>query len=238
MTRDESTSPEAPETGPHPFQGPCPGAAPPPPRAGHGQKAGDWRGLALPGGQEAGTDLPRAPATIVPVSPSRTRAPAPLSGSMSGCSISPPPGRSRAKSGGLAGTGAARGAGGRDGPAPGRPQSHLDFISGHLGRPRNHLGPSFFFLAPGNPYAANEGWSIAGRDCYENRRLTTHTYMTEFAEARQGPPGKEMALQGPGGPSESRFMQQVGLLFTSYDMHVSSSSYDMHVSSSSYDMHV
>ncbi len=38
----------------------------------------------------------------------------------------------------------ARGA--RDGSAPqnhlGRPQSHLDFISGHLGRPRNRLGAS------------------------------------------------------------------------------------------------
>jgi hypothetical protein len=28
-------------------------------------------------------------------------------------------------------------------------------------------------VAPGNPYATNEGWSIAGRDCYENRRLTS-----------------------------------------------------------------
>jgi hypothetical protein len=73
---------------------------------------------------------------------------------------------------------------------------------------------------------------------YIHTHTHTHTYMTEFAKARQGPPGKEMALQGPGGPSESRFMQQVGLVFTSYDMHVSSSSYDMHVSSSSYDMHV
>jgi len=41
-----------------------------------------------------------------------------------------------------------------------------------------------------------------------------HTYITEFAKARQGPPGKEMAMQGPGGPSESRFMQQVGHVFT------------------------
>jgi hypothetical protein len=28
-------------------------------------------------------------------------------------------------------------------------------------------------VAPGNPYASNEGWSIAGRDCYEIRRLTS-----------------------------------------------------------------
>jgi hypothetical protein len=41
-----------------------------------------------------------------------------------------------------------------------------------------------------------------------------HTYITEFAKARQGPPGKEMAMQGPGGPSESRFMQQVGHVLT------------------------
>ena len=59
---------------------------------------------------------------------------------------------------------------------------------------------------------------------YINTHTHAHTYMTEFAEGRQGPPGKEMALQGPGGPSESRFIQQVGLVFTSYDMHVSSSS--------------
>jgi hypothetical protein len=28
-------------------------------------------------------------------------------------------------------------------------------------------------VAPGNPYATNEGWSIAGRDCYESRRLAS-----------------------------------------------------------------
>ena len=28
-------------------------------------------------------------------------------------------------------------------------------------------------VAPGNPYAANEGWSIAGRDYYDNRQLTS-----------------------------------------------------------------
>ena len=157
---------------------------------------------------------------------------------MSGCSTTPPPGP---------GTGKKRGTGG-DWRCPGGRRPGRTCPRATSKSPRFHLGPSratsesprtiFFFLDPGNPYAANEGWSIAGRDCYENRRLTTHTYMTEFAEARQGPPGKEMALQGPGGPSESRFMQQVGLVFTSYDMHVSSSSYDMHVSSSSNDMHV
>ena len=49
-----------------------------PPRGGHGQNARDWRGLALPGVQEAGADLPRGPAPLVPAIPSRTRAPAPL----------------------------------------------------------------------------------------------------------------------------------------------------------------
>ena len=28
-------------------------------------------------------------------------------------------------------------------------------------------------VAPGNPYATNEGWSIVGRDCYESRRLAS-----------------------------------------------------------------
>ena len=29
-------------------------------------------------------------------------------------------------------------------------------------------------VAPGNPYATNEGWSIAGRDYYDNRQLTNN----------------------------------------------------------------
>jgi hypothetical protein len=28
-------------------------------------------------------------------------------------------------------------------------------------------------VAPGNPYATNEGWSIVWRDCYESRRQTS-----------------------------------------------------------------
>ena len=60
------------------FQGPCPECSISPPRGRHGQNARDWRGAALPGVQEAGEDLPRGPAPLVPAIPSRTRAPAPL----------------------------------------------------------------------------------------------------------------------------------------------------------------
>ena len=73
------------------FQGPCPEGSTPPPRGGPGQNARDGRGRALPGGQEAGADLPRAPATLGRGKASRTRAPAPLSGSMSGVQCLPPP---------------------------------------------------------------------------------------------------------------------------------------------------
>ncbi len=39
-------------------------------------------------------------------------------------------------------------------------------------------------VAPGNPYAANEGWSIAGRDYYDSRQLmSTHDCLHRVAGA-------------------------------------------------------
>ena len=69
----------------------------PPPGAGHGQNAREWRGLALFGGQDAAGGLPRAPASTLPATPSHARAPAPFSGRVPGVQYQPPRGRSRAK---------------------------------------------------------------------------------------------------------------------------------------------
>ena len=85
------------------FQGPCPEGSTSPPRGGHGQKARDWRGLALPGVQEAGAGLPRAPAPLVPASPSRTRAPAPLFRVHARRAVPPPPGAVTGKTRGTGG---------------------------------------------------------------------------------------------------------------------------------------
>ena len=105
------------------FQGPCPECSIPPPRGGHGQNARDWRGLARPGGQEAGAGLPRAPAPLVPASPSRTRAPAPLFRVHARRAVPPPPGAVTGKKRGTGGdwrcTGGRRP--GRTCPEPPRP---------------------------------------------------------------------------------------------------------------------
>jgi len=74
-----------------------------PPRGRHGQNARDWRGLALPGVQEAGEDLPRGPAPLVPAIPSRTRAPAPLFRVHARSAVSPPPGAVTGKTRGTGG---------------------------------------------------------------------------------------------------------------------------------------
>jgi ribosomal protein S28E/S33 len=36
-----------------------------------------------------------------------------------------------------------------------------------------HIAGNHTVVSPGNAYAANEGWSIAGRECYEGRMLTS-----------------------------------------------------------------
>jgi len=78
-----------------------PGGSISPPWAGHGQKARDWQGLALPGGQEAGAGLSRAPAPLVPASPCRIQYSVSVrarqrrfQGPCPGCIFPPPPGLS------------------------------------------------------------------------------------------------------------------------------------------------
>ena len=63
--------------------------------------------------------LPRAPAPTLPASPSHARALAPFSARVPGVQYHPPSGAGHGQKGeGAAGTGAARGAGGREAPAP------------------------------------------------------------------------------------------------------------------------
>ena len=100
------------------FQGPCPGCSISPPWAGHGQKARDWRGAALPGVQEAAGGLPRAPAPTLPASPSPTRALAPFSGRVPGVQYHPPGGRSRAQRRGSGGDWCCPGRSGPQGVCP------------------------------------------------------------------------------------------------------------------------
>ena len=81
------------------------------------QNARERRGLALFGVQEAAGGLPRAPAPTLPAAPSHARALAPFSGRVPGVQYHPPPGAGHGQNARVAGSGAARGAGGRRGSA-------------------------------------------------------------------------------------------------------------------------